>query len=836
MKLLGYIKYVVLIACLSGACSLAAPGDTGGDLSWLDQYNVVWESQSKNSGGSMPVGGHDIGLNVWVEDGELMMYVARAGCYDENGALLKLGRLRVNLKPNPFAGDGFFRQELKLREGCVEIQAGQGEKPEATLRVWVEVHRPVAHVEIEAEQEISATATYETWRYEDMKLPNDPIRYARRGLVMMDYWHYPGEVKVYRDIVEPRESGVVFYHHNRPETVFDFQVRQQQLEGVRDTMYDRLAGLTFGGLLTGNNLAADGTTEGEYAHTPFRGWRYKSKTPARRHHLTLYTHIEQVANLKTWKNGLNRLANNQHPTPEEAWQKNLTWWGKFWNRSRIVINPDKAGTGDAGWQVGRNYNLFRYMLASNLCGRGATPFNGGLFTFHPRHTEQRRHDIPPEAPGYTADHRQWGAGLTQQNQRMVYWPMLKSGDFDLMPPGFSFYRAGLVNATARVRHYWGHDGCAFAEQPSITGLPGAAMYGFQDDTAGRSRESYAGGWSEWEELPPDIEGNAAAGNLFDSQLDWAWMMLEYHRFSGMDLAPYLPFIEQAVIFYDEHYRYRHRERTGNELDEDGHLVIYPANSLEAHPEARNTSLPIVGLHQILTRLLELPEKFCPPEKKERWREILGRLPDLPIARDGEGRRIMKPAENYGHNSWHMPEMYGLWPFQTYGLDLPDMKLMENTFFHSVSKGNRERVAAWSQGFIHYARLGRAQKAREKAIGKLSSGPYRFPAFWPEDIDWAPDHNWGGAGMVGLQEMLLQTHPAAPASLHDKETADGLRLDPASGDKLRLLPAWPEDWNVDFKLHAPQQTVVEARVRNGKIRELKVTPESRREDLVTPESK
>lgn len=37
----------------------------------IDQYNVVWTSQSKNSGESMPVGGGDIGLNVWLEDGDL---------------------------------------------------------------------------------------------------------------------------------------------------------------------------------------------------------------------------------------------------------------------------------------------------------------------------------------------------------------------------------------------------------------------------------------------------------------------------------------------------------------------------------------------------------------------------------------------------------------------------------------------------------------------------------------------------------------------------------------------------------------------------------------------
>ena len=93
------------------------------------------------------------------------------------------------------------------------------------------------------------------------------------------------------------------------------------------------------------------------------------------------------------------------------------------------------------------------------------------------------------------------------------------------------------------------------------------------------------------------------------------------------------------------------------------------------------------------------------------------------------------------------------------------------------------------------------------VEKLDDGPYRFPAFWPPLIDWVPDHNWGGSGMIGLQEMLMQT----------------------VDDKILLLPAWPGDWDVDFKLHAPQQTVVQAKVRNGKVLDLKVTPEERMMD-------
>src|ERR1043165_7190124 len=84
----------------------------------LSDYNIVWNSQSKNSSESMPCGGGDVGLNVWVENGSLFFYVSQSGAFDENNGFLKLGRVRVDLSPNPFE-NGNFKQELLLKEGYV---------------------------------------------------------------------------------------------------------------------------------------------------------------------------------------------------------------------------------------------------------------------------------------------------------------------------------------------------------------------------------------------------------------------------------------------------------------------------------------------------------------------------------------------------------------------------------------------------------------------------------------------------------------------------------------------------------------------------------------------
>ena len=56
-----------------------------------------WRTPSKNSSESMPCGGGDIGMNVWVENGDVLFYLSRSGSFDENNTLLKQGRFRIHL-------------------------------------------------------------------------------------------------------------------------------------------------------------------------------------------------------------------------------------------------------------------------------------------------------------------------------------------------------------------------------------------------------------------------------------------------------------------------------------------------------------------------------------------------------------------------------------------------------------------------------------------------------------------------------------------------------------------------------------------------------------------
>jgi hypothetical protein len=54
---------------------------------------------------------------------------------------------------------------------------------------------------------------------------------------------------------------------------------------------------------------------------------------------------------------------------------------------------------------------------------------------------------------------------------------------------------------------------------------------------------------------------------------------------------------------------------------------------------------------------------------------------------------------------------------------------------------------------------------------------------------------------------------------------------ATNEKVLLFPAWPKEWDVEFRLRAPLNTTVEGVFRRGRIERLKVTPDARIKHVV-----
>lgn len=739
-----------------------------------DPYNIVWNSQSEDSGGSMPVGGGNLQLNAWCEQDEILFYIGSTDCYLDNSTTLgKLGRVRLHITPNPFQHQ--FKQELRLKESEIVFIGDNGFK----LTLHTDVFHPVVNAEITSDTPVSIKASYETWKLTAECTPDNKI---------------------------------LFYHRNSGENKkLEKDIKDQKLEKIRNLINDPISNLTSGGLMYANGLVCAETDSGVYLKTPYKSFSLQSDKPAKSLNLQIAIRIQQDGTLQQWKEKLNASAQEAQNNIKPDREKSKTWWDGFWNRSYIHINPqyntqaahnNAAATDSArmAWQVGRNYQLFRYMLG---CTSGATHpalFNGGIFNF----------DSPYGAPEF----RMWQeCEFMAQNQRLVYWPLLKSGDFDIMQPVLTMYKRLLPLQKARAKEYWNIEGAAYPEALTIYGLQG--VYGnpeMMNDCFGRCPDRKR---TEY--------GHSGLIHLeyhYTSMLDFAYMATEYARFGGEELKEVLPFIQHAVKFFDNYYQQKNEQRTGKRL-EKGKLVLYPSSALELYAGAKNPTDVIAGLRAITRNILTFPSLTA--EDRTYFESLQKRLPEIPLAKK-DGHTVFPPAESWelegSQSNMEFPQLYTLFPFENYTFGDAGLTTARNTWLYNSKDSIQKNYICWFQGGIYTAHLGLTDEAKQYAIKKFlhpyagkkdeKITAYRFPTFWANPgFCHAPDIDHGGAAMVGLQDMLMQT----------------------SGNKIHLLPAWPSGWDCDFKLHAPHNTIVEGSIRNGKIEKLQVTPQSRKKDIV-----
>lgn len=736
----------------------------------LENYNQLWNTQSQNSSESMPLGGGDIGANVWVEKGDLYFYFSRSGTFDEHNTLLKLGRVKVSLSPNPFQGNEGFKQELVLKDGFITVSQNG-----TTVKLWVDVFNPVIHVDVNSKIPTEMKVAYESWRYKNRDSKgkaNNANSYK---------WAPQGEIIIFKDSISFEKNAVQFYHRNRVQTVFDVAVKQQKMEAVKDQMMNPIANLTFGGLLSGTNLKPNGTYNGIYQDTDFQGYQLKSIKAVKKHEFQIQLHTNQSADATLWKKELQQ----QILIYKRETRKTISWWNNFWNRSFIYTQKAKSEK-DSVYQIGQNYQLFRYMLGCNAYGKYPTKFNGGLFTVDPVHTNK---DL-----NFTPDFRNWGGGtMTAQNQRLVYYPMVKSGDFDMMQSQLDYYLSLQKNAELRSQVYWKHGGASFVEQLENFGLPNPAEYE----------------WKRPADYDPGMEYNAWLEYEWDTVFEFCKMMLQQKEFAGADIRKYNPFIISCLRFFDEHYQYLAKNRGRKALDGNGHLVLYPGSGAETYKMAYNANSTISALKVITEQLLLLSENELSKEDLEYLKGFQTRIPPLNF-REFDGHKTLAPAKSWERiNNTEVPQLYSVFPWDIHGLGKVDFKTALNTWKYDTDALKFRSHVGWKQDNIFAARLGLTEGAAKYNLLKMANADRRFPAFWGPGFDWVPDHNWGGSGMIGMQEMLLQTN----------------------GEKIYIFPAWPAAWDVHFKLHAPQNTTVEVKMENGKVIFINVFPKERDKDIV-----
>jgi hypothetical protein len=725
-------------------------------LDELDQYNVIWTTPSQDSSGSMPLGNGDIGLNVWIEeDGDLLFYIGKTDAWSENVALLKLGRVRIHLSPNPFRKGSPFVQTLRLHQGEVMVHAGEAGS-EIILTLWVDAHQPVIRLEASGQRDFQIQASLERWRTRERV-----VQGPETGGVGQPA-DGPQRVVFYPDTVLDSKGHRIVWFHRNEKSAWPENLRIQGLANFGKQSSDPLIHRTFGGAIEGDELVTESVTT------------LTSSEPKRRFTLSVYLLTQQTDSVEEWLRQLDqRIAQIKAKDIEPARQAHRKWWRDFWDRSWIrITGSEEART------VSQGYALQRFMIACG--GRGEFPikFNGGIFT-----VDSRERDVT-HAKDFDADFRDWGGAYWFQNTRLLYWPMLASGDFDLMPPFFRMYQKALPLAEARTQVFFGHDGVFFPETLFFWGAYTLNDYGW--DRTGKE---------------PSYVSNSYVRYYCQGGLELAAMMLDYYTYTQDSLfaeAIFLPVASRVVRFYDRHYP----------KDDRGKVLFKPAAALETWHEAVNPLPEIAGLRVVLSGLLSLGTNLTSQEQRTDWQRLESQLPPLP-SKPQNGQKVLLAADALMGpimNSEN-PELYAVFPYRLYGIGRSDLPTGRLTFERRRFRG----TGCWKQDAIQAAQLGLAHVARAYTVKNFSMGHRgsRFPGFWYLGSDWIPDLDNGGVAMMALQTMLLQS----------------------VNKTMFLFPAWPKEWNVTFKLHATYGTTVQGAYHRGTIEYLKVMPEARAKDLV-----
>ena len=748
MQYSRYLTMTVLI-CLTFVTSQAHGAEASKNADPLENYNVIWESPSKDHNGSMPIGNGDIGMNVWVEpNGDLVFYISKTDAWSENCRLLKLGRVRVKLSPNPIVVGGPFKQTLRLRQGEILIEAGAGEKA-VTIRVWCDANRPVIYVEADGSSPLEMRATLEVWRKKERKLGSKEIisAYGLHG--------GPLPAVVHPDKVLGNQKDRIVWYHRNEKSIWENNLKHQGMATWIDKANDPLLHRTFGGCIRGEGLVAEDATT------------LKSARPQKRVVLSIYPVSTQAATADAWLKQVDESIAQNSPGGdlEKHRAKHRAWWNGFWNRSWI------RATGSANAEaVSRGYTLQRWISA--CAGRGVHPikFNGTIFNV--------------DGAGFDADYRAWGGPYWWQNTRLPYWPMLASGDFDMMKPMFRMYEKMLPLAEHRTKVWFGHEGAFIGETVYFWGMYNNANYG----------------WKRPANLPVGELTNRYIRREYTASPELMAMMLDYYSYTRDKTflqKTLLPMCDSLLTFWDKHYK-----------NEKGLMKMYPAQALETLQNVQNPTPDVAGLKWVLGKLLDIPEKQVDAKRREFWTRLSKKVPPLPTMVEKNGqKRILGAAKVFGRRgNSENPELYAVFPFRLYGVGKPDLDIGRLTFARRAAKGNY----GWRQDDTQAALLGLTDTVAGYVAGraKRKHGASRFPAFWGPNMDWNPDQTHGGNLLMALQAMLMQ----------------------ADRGKILLLPAWPKKWDVKFKLCAPGGTVVEGIVRDGKVVTLKVFPEARKKDV------
>ena len=585
-------------------------------------------------------------------------------------------------------------------------------------------------------------------------------------------------------VLNDTSSAVTFYHRNRA-SAFQSNLSAEGLTQSLANIQDPIMNRTFGGRMSGVGMIRDGAQK-----------IVKSNTTTL--DLAIDVHAGVYPAAADWKSDLEAQATARAARNAAAdLAAHQSWWSGFWNRSYLHL----GGTGDEARRISKYYAHQRFINACTVRGRYPTPFNGSTLTM----------DRPAGYPSYfgtgnsaqNADYRDWnGLRIFWQNTRHIYWPLLASGDYDMTEAVARVARDILPICRERARVRENNPGMLLFEG---IGVGGDTVFG---NNVPEHLNEHRGGMTDVAILLADIYDHTRDQTFFTDT--------------------YLPWADDVVTFFEHKFPNR---------DASGKMLLSPSAAVETYKNSTNSAPEVGPLRRILSDLLRLDPGTLTPAQRARYQGLLDIMPEPPLKTLLNQPMLgIYQTGDPGRSLIETPSLYSVWPSRLSGLGRQSWlaagrRDMASRMFGFDGTESNSNPTYESGGWLYTptmaAQLNLPQQAKFYALrnflnpipdtvgnGTVTlSNPYpgkpRFHAFWESRFDYIPDQCHGGSTTIGLQHMVVQSH----------------------GDKIYLLPAWPEEWDLNFKVHAAQNTVLEGVYQNGVLQSLTVTPSSRAADVI-----
>lgn len=444
-------------------------------------------------------------------------------------------------------------------------------------------------------------------------------------------------------------------------------------------------------------------------------------------------------------------------TFDQAEDRTKSYWNDKWSKSYLKISTPDTVTGK---KITELYNCQRWMT---LCaGKSSYPikFNGSIFTLSPYKINGIK-DLTP-------DFRMWGDAYWWQNTRLPYYPMLKTGDWETIRHLAEFYHSLMPAFREQAKVYYGIDGAILPETITQYGTFAPCDYGLGADSTGPI--------------------NMNIRHIFQDPLEFIHLMMDCYRYSGNEEFLKKEIVPMSEDFLDFFISYA-------KIDSLGKMRMKNTQSLETYWFGVENDMPTVaGLHAVVKDFTTLPsDTLIPTELAKKIEYIKKALPDIPTEKGSEGNLRFAPAEKYDSREGNSenPALMVVFPFEVCNFTSPDVEVGRQAFRDRKFKNH----FGWARDCQEAAILGMTEEAKDELLIRIENknAAFKFPTYFGPNFDWVPDQDHGGNLMTSIQDLVIQSY-------------DG---------KVYLLPAFPKDWDVQFRFAVPGEASVWGNYKGGK---------------------